>query len=111
MDITLLPFPDQTAGADMNVSFEYQREMNPYAQGLPDSVNTLFEKRYLDFFSIFLRHKDMISRVTLWGVSDQQSWRNNWPIPGRTDYPLLFDRQNKPKPVVSKIIEEALKTK
>ncbi|HPJ82810.1 MAG TPA: endo-1,4-beta-xylanase, partial [Bacteroidales bacterium] len=42
---------------------------------------------------------------------DQQSWRNNWPIPGRTDYPLLFDRQNKPKPVVSKIIEEALKTK
>lgn len=109
MDITLLPFPDQTAGADVNVSFEYQQKMNPYAQGLPDSVNTLFEKRYLDFFKIFLKHKDVISRVTLWGVNDRQSWRNNWPIPGRTDYPLLFDRQNKPKPVVSQIITEALK--
>ncbi len=111
MDITLLPFPDQTAGADVNVSFEYQQKMNPYANGLPDSVNVLFEKRYFDFFSIFLKHQDVISRVTLWGVSDHQSWRNNWPIPGRTDYPLLFDRQNKPKPVVAKIIEEALKTK
>jgi len=111
MDITLLPFPDQTAGADVNVSFEYQQKMNPYAQGLPDSVNVLFEKRYFDFFSIFLKHKDVISRVTLWGVSDRLSWRNNWPIPGRTDYPLLFDRQNNPKPVVSKIIAKALKTK
>lgn len=111
MDVTLLPFPDLAAGADVNVSFEYQQKMNPYAQGLPDSVNALFEKRYLDFFTIFLKHKDVISRVTLWGVSDHQSWRNNWPIPGRTDYPLLFDRQNKPKPVVAKIIEEALKTK
>jgi endo-1,4-beta-xylanase len=80
MDITLLPFPDQTAGADVNVSFEYQQKMNPYAQGLPDSVNTLFEKRYFDFFSIFLRHKDVISRVTLWGVSDHQSWRTTGPF-------------------------------
>ncbi|MFA7090195.1 MAG: endo-1,4-beta-xylanase [Bacteroidales bacterium] len=111
MDITLLPFPDQSAGADVNVSYEYQQKMNPYAQGLPDSVNVLFEKRYFDFFSIFLKHKDVISRVTLWGVSDRLSWRNNWPIPGRTDYPLLFDRQNNPKPVVSKIIAKALKTK
>lgn len=109
MDITLLPFPDQTAGADVNVSFEYQQKMNPYANGLPDSVNVLFEKRYFDFFSIFLKHQDVISRVTLWGVYDQQSWRNNWPIPGRTDYSLLFDRQNKPKPVVSQVITEALK--
>ena len=109
MDVTLLPFPDLAAGADVNVSFEYQQKMNPYAQGLPDSVNALFEKRYLDFFTIFLKHKDVISRVTLWGVYDQQSWRNNWPIPGRTDYSLLFDRQNKPKPVVSQVITEALK--
>jgi len=50
----------------------------------------------------------LISRVTLWGVNDAQSWRNNWPVRGRTDYPLLFDRDNRAKPVVSKIIEEAL---
>jgi endo-1,4-beta-xylanase len=49
----------------------------------------------------------VISRVTLWGVNDAQSWKNNWPVRGRTDYPLLFDRKNQAKPVVQKIIEEA----
>jgi endo-1,4-beta-xylanase len=67
------------------------------------------EKRYLDFFKLFLKHKDVITRVTLWGVTDAQSWKNNWPIWGRTDYPLLFDRNFQPKPVVKKIIAEAIK--
>jgi endo-1,4-beta-xylanase len=110
MDITLLPVPDRNVGADVATNFEYQQKMNPYAEGLPDSVNTAFENRYLDFFRLFLKHQDVISRVTLWGVNDAQSWRNNWPVPGRTDYPLLFDRENQPKPVVKRIIQEALKS-
>ena len=110
LDMTLLPMPDRNVGADVSAGFAYQQEMNPYAGGLPDSVNTAFETRYLDFFSLFLKHQDVISRVTLWGVNDAQSWRNNWPVPGRTDYPLLFDRENRPKPVVRKMIEEASKS-
>jgi endo-1,4-beta-xylanase len=47
---------------------------------------------------MFLRHKDVIGRVTLWGVHDGDSWLNNFPVRGRTDYPLLFDRAGKPKP-------------
>jgi endo-1,4-beta-xylanase len=49
--------------------------------------------------------------VTLWGVTDAYSWKNNWPVRGRTDYPLLFDRQYHAKPVVKKIIEEAMKSR
>lgn len=110
LDMTLLPVPDLKVGADVSASIAYQQEMNPYTGGLPDSVNTAFETRYLDFFNLFLKHQDVISRVTLWGVNDAQSWRNNWPMSGRTDYPLLFDRENRPKPVVRRIIEEALKS-
>lgn len=110
MDITLLPMPDAGVGADVSASFEYRQKMDPYAGGLPDSVNTVFENRYLDFFRLFLKHQDVISRVTLWGVADAYSWRNNWPVRGRTDYPLLFDRNDQPKPVVRKITEEALKS-
>ncbi|MBL4561425.1 MAG: endo-1,4-beta-xylanase [Labilibaculum sp.] len=106
LDITLLPMPRQNVGADVSASFEYQQEMNPYAEELPDSVNYVFEKRYLDFFKLFLKHQEKISRVTLWGVNDAQSWRNDWPMYGRTDYSLLFDRNNQPKPVVQKIIKE-----
>jgi endo-1,4-beta-xylanase len=47
---------------------------------------------------MFLRHADVIGRVTFWGVHDGRSWLNNFPIRGRTDYPLLFDRGGKPKP-------------
>jgi endo-1,4-beta-xylanase len=56
-------------------------------------------------------HHDKISRVTLWGVGDKDSWRNNWPMRGRTDYPLLFDRNYEAKPVVKQLMELALAEK
>lgn len=107
MDLSVLPSPDNSVTADIAASAEYTEAMNPYPNGLPDSVATAQQNRYFDFFKLFLKHADQIDRVTMWGVHDAQSWRNNWPIFGRTDYPLLFDRKFEPKPVVQKIIEEA----
>lgn len=104
MDITLLPFPgDETA--EVSLSAEYQEKMNPYAAGLPDNINAAWEQRYIDYFQLFLNYSDNISRVTLWGLTDADTWRNNWPIEGRTDYPLLFGRDYQAKPVVEKLIE------
>ncbi len=108
MDLSVLPSPFRNMGADISTNVDYKKQLNPYADSLPDSVNILFENRYLDFFKLFLKHQDEISRVTVWGVNDLNSWRNNWPVMGRTDYPLLFDRNNRAKPVVKKIIDEAL---
>jgi endo-1,4-beta-xylanase len=71
--------------------------MNPYTQGLPDAVAQQHAERYRQAFAMFLRHKDVIGRVTFWGVHDGHSWLNHFPVPGRTDYPLLFDRQGRPK--------------
>jgi endo-1,4-beta-xylanase len=110
MDITVLPNPDPDVGADVRRSFEYQQSLNPYAEGLPDSVQIALHDRYLGFFKLFLKHEDKIKRVTLWGVSDLHSWKNNWPVRGRTNYPLLFDREYNPKPVVEDIILEAKKS-
>jgi len=109
MDITVLPMPDLRIGAEVAANFEYQKKLNPYTKGLPEEIEVALEKRYFDFFRLFLKHRNVISRVTVWGVNDRQSWKNNWPVRGRTDYPLLFDRNNQPKPVVQKIIEEAMK--
>jgi endo-1,4-beta-xylanase len=64
-------------------------------------------KRYRDLFQIFLRHADTIDRVTVWGITDNISSGNNFPVPGRTDYPLLFDRNYKAKPIVNEIIKLA----
>jgi endo-1,4-beta-xylanase len=107
MDITVLPSPWELMGADVNISVESNPELNPYADGLPDDQYQKLHNRYLEFFNLFIKHSDKISRVTTWGVDDGQSWKNNWPIRGRTDYTLLFDRNYEPKPVVGALIESA----
>ncbi|GHT38086.1 beta-xylanase [Bacteroidia bacterium] len=107
LDLTVLPSPKMDVGADVASTFEYQQTMNPYADGLPEDVDAAWTARYNEFFKLFLKHQDKITRVTLWGVSDGDSWRNGWPIPGRTDYALLFDRNHQPKPIVNLIIKEA----
>ena len=104
LDITALPSPDKFTGAEVSANFELAKELNPYPDSLSAEMTLVLQNRYLDFFGLFLKHADKISRVTLWGVADGDSWRNNWPVSGRTDYALLFDRRHQPKPVVSEII-------
>ncbi len=105
LDMNMLPSPDDFSGADISQHFDYQDKLNPYKSGLDSKGRKLFEKRYLDFFGIYYRHRHQISRVTFWGVTDKGSWLNDFPVEGRTNYPLLFDRENKAKPVVEKIIK------
>jgi len=107
LDMSALPNPHRNMGADISDRFEYRSQMNPYQEGLPDSVSIQWTNRMNDFFKLFLKYHDIIERVTLWGVNDNDSWRNNWPIFKRTDYPLLFDRKYQPKAVVDSIIKEA----
>ncbi|WP_111309395.1 endo-1,4-beta-xylanase [Confluentibacter sediminis] len=104
LDISVLPNPDELVGADIAQNFQNSEVMNPYTKGLPDSIQVKLANRYKDIFKIFLKHKDKISRVTFWGVSDGQSWLNGFPVRGRTNYPLLFDRQLKPKSAYDSII-------
>lgn len=100
MDIGVLP--TQYQGADISateaVKPEMQAIVNPYTKGLPEEVAQRQAERYKQAFEIFLRHKKHIARVTFWGTDDGESWFNDFPIKGRTDYPLLFDREKKPKP-------------
>jgi endo-1,4-beta-xylanase len=94
-------------GADINRRFEARPELNPYTAGLPDSVDTALARRYADLFSLFCRHRDTVSRVTFWGVTDAGSWLNFFPVRGRTNYPLLFDRQCRPKKAFDAVIRAA----
>lgn len=107
LDLSVLPSPNQNVGANVSDSYEYQQTLNPYTEGLPDLMAEAAHDRYLDFFKLFINHNDKIDRVTLWGVTDNQSWKNDWPVRGRTDYPLLFDRHYQPKPIVKTIIDQA----
>ena len=107
LDLSILPYPKKDVGADISADFAYREELNPYTKQVPDSVSVAWNDRLGMFFRMFLKHADKISRVTVWGIADGDSWRNNFPVRGRTDYPLLFDRTHRPKPVVHTIMEEA----
>ncbi len=102
LDVEVLPRNFQ--GADVNQRMASDSSLNPYANGIPDSVLQQQAKDYGDLFALFLKHKDKVTRVTLWGVNDGQSWLNGWPIAGRTNYPLLFDREFKPKPAYFSVV-------
>jgi endo-1,4-beta-xylanase len=108
LDITVLPSPWELVGAEISQNFdEYigDKKMNPYPTELPDSVQIQLSKRYKDIFKLFLKHEDKISRVTFWGISDKNSWLNNFPIKKRTNHPLLFDRNYQPKEAYKSVLD------
>jgi endo-1,4-beta-xylanase len=104
-DINVLQNPWDIVGADVNQKAAASEKMNPYPNNLPDSIQVKLAERYEAIFKIFLKHKDKISRVTLWGAHDGQSWLNDWPIEGRSNYPLPFDRNLEPKKAYFSIID------
>ena len=110
-DLSILPVARQGIGAELTDTEAYRREIDPYTEGVPDDVMLVWTNRMLDFFKLFIKYQDHVDRVTMWGVSDGTSWKNGFPVRGRTDYPLLFDRSYQPKPVVDEIIKLAGKKK
>jgi endo-1,4-beta-xylanase len=107
LDLGVIPNPWDTNTADVAAgggAATNKPEMNPYAAGLPAEVEEEQATAYETLFKIFLKHADKIERITFWGVADGNSWLNNWPIRGRTNYPLLFDRKYQPKKAYNKIM-------
>jgi endo-1,4-beta-xylanase len=114
LDIDVLPPAMQNRGADVSLNAKLQSKLNPYAKGLPDSIQQKLAQRYADLFGVFLKHRGVLTRVTFWGVTNASSWLNDWPVKGRTSYPLLFDREGRANPAfyaVIKVAREASATK
>lgn len=56
---------------------------------------------YARLFAIFIKHKDVLERVTFWGLSDRRTWRYG-------QHPLIFDSNNQPKPAYAAIVDALL---
>lgn len=107
LDIDVLPAAWNYQGADISRVAEMEEGLDPYTDRLPEDVQQELAERYKDIFELFLKHKNLITRVSFWGVTDGDSWKNNFPVRGRTNHPLLFDREWQPKPAFYKIVESA----
>jgi endo-1,4-beta-xylanase len=104
LDVDVLPRTTKP-GTDYAVDVPVTPQLNPYVDGLPDVKQLALAKRYSELFKVYLKHREAIERVTFWGVSDGDSWLNNWPMKGRTNHPLLFDRLGHPKPALKVLID------
>ncbi len=80
---------------------KYRAELatyDPYPDGLPEAIEQAEITQYVELFKLFDEYRDIIVRVSFWNLHDGQSWLNSFPW-RRVNYPLLFDRNRKPKPV------------
>jgi endo-1,4-beta-xylanase len=96
LDIDVLP--RAKAGADVATTQAAAPRSPADSLTPPAEVLKRQADDYAALFRLFRKHRDKITRVTFWGLHDGRSWLNSWPVKGRTNHALLFDRQCRPKP-------------
>ena len=114
LEETLQKFADlglklQITELDISV---YPKEHNARARK-PEDTDTVFssekEQRQLEVynasFRLFRKYKNVLSGVTFWNISDRHSWLDNFPVLGRKDYPLLFDKNLQPKKAYDAVVD------
>lgn len=108
LDVDVLPRKNKDAGADLSATEAVG--LDPYKDGLPDDVQRQLTDRYRDLFALLLRYPQ-VTRITLWGTTDGNTWLNDWPVKGRTNHPMLFDRQLQAKPAAQAVLETLIQAK
>ena len=77
---------------------------------LDAALQTQLAERYADLFDMFRRQaeKGNLDMVVTWGVYDGRSWLDGYPVSGRVNAPLLFDRKYMTKPAFWGVIDRSL---
>ncbi|HVS98648.1 MAG TPA: endo-1,4-beta-xylanase, partial [Puia sp.] len=96
--------------------YPWEKNRRARRPGEEDVLTPELEKRQADqykmVFSIFRRNavnpaggRGCINGVTFWNLSDKYTWLDNYPVPGRKNYPLLFDTNGRPKKAFWEVID------
>jgi endo-1,4-beta-xylanase len=88
---------------EMDVSV-YSSSSSPES-AYTDGMAQLLTYAYGRYFVAFRTNKDYITGVTFWGLADDNTWLDNFPVAGRKNYPLLFDENLDPKAAYFEVID------
>ncbi len=98
----------QITELDMSV-YPWEKERRQKRPGEIDTYTEDAERRqteqYKMVFDIFRHNKKTITGITFWNISDKRTWLDGYPVPGRKNYPLLFDVNNKPKKAYWEVVK------
>ncbi|MGH9615319.1 MAG: endo-1,4-beta-xylanase [Acidobacteriaceae bacterium] len=75
-----------------------------YGNNIPPGVLAEQGWLYKQYFDAFRELKGDLSAVTFWGMADDDTWLDSFPV-ARTDYPLPFNMQLQAKPAYWGIID------
>jgi endo-1,4-beta-xylanase len=87
-------------GGQRNTGADVAANASTTQGGLVDDANRRLADQYASLFKVFLKHKNSVKVVTLWGANDAISWR-------AAGKPLLFDGNDQPKPAFDAVIKVA----
>lgn len=87
---------------ELDVSlYKWEKETRERGADESDAFTPELEQKQIEkykmFFDVFREYKDVLTGVTFWNVSDHHTWLDNYPVPGRKNYPLLFDQERQRK--------------
>ena len=88
---------------EMDVSV-YSSNSSPESK-YTDQIAALQTAAYKRYFDVFRTFKENLTGVTFWGVADDYTWLDNFPVAGRKNWPLLFDENLDPKPAYFEVID------
>jgi len=98
----------QVTELDISV-YPWEKNRRARRPGESDAYTTELQQKqaeqYKTVFSIFRDRRQVINGVTFWNVSDKHTWLDQYPVPGRKNYPLLFDTAGRPKKAYWEVVE------
>lgn len=89
---------------ELDISIYSWNDRRDYGADIPEDVLQKQADRYGELFEAFKANKDILSGIVFWGISDDHTWLNGFPVK-RTNAPLLFDRQYQAKPAFWAIVD------
>ncbi|PZD97099.1 thermostable celloxylanase [Paenibacillus sambharensis] len=90
---------------ELDMSIYAWDDRSDYGSDIPEDILTKQAERYGELFKAFRENKDILSGVVFWGIADDHSWLDGFPVK-RTNAPLLFDRHYQAKPAFWSVVGE-----
>ena len=90
-------------------AYEYDdaRKKGEYFPSMPEDRLREQAERYKELFRIAANYP-AVKNITIWGIADNHTWLDNFPVSGRKNWPLLFDEKYRNKEVVPALVETGL---
>jgi len=99
-------FPDleqQVTELDESV-YKGGDDTSNYGNDIPPSVLSEQGWLYAQYFDAFRKLKGKLAAVTFWGMADDDTWLDSFPV-DRTDYPLPFNMRLQAKPAYWGVVD------